>query len=450
MVGTDVTGTLALSNNGDGIGIWNGAQYNLIGGTNSGAGNLLSGNASGISIYYGSSFTTIEGNLIGTDATGTHAIGNLYNGIYVAGYSNTIGGTAQGAGNLISGSHQDGVLLDGYDAFNDVVQGNRIGTDITGLVALGNALYGVGIQYGAQNNLIGGIAPGAGNLLSDNAYGVWIFNGYQNTLQGNLIGTDATGTGDLGNQQGGVMLSYYSWYNTIGGANAGAGNTIAFNHGNGVTIGSYSYDWCVYNAIVSNSIYANTGLGIDLGNDGVTPNTPGGYYYAPNQLQSYPILSPAVVAGTSTTLAGTLTSAPYTTYTIQFFSNPAADPSGYGQGQTYLGSTTVTTDASGNASFTLTIDIAVPTGQVVSATATDPNGNTSEFSQDVTVTSGSSALLAPGGPSMAGLQTKASSSLSVAAVDAVLSTTSQPDEAALSDLAFELARTGQARAKSGK
>jgi hypothetical protein len=355
-IGTDITGTFAIGNHWDGVNLSDGAAFNTVGGTTPGSGNLLSGNLSGASIYGGTSGNTIEGNLIGTDATGTKAIANIIFGIYISGSNNTIGGTAAGTGNVISGNNSDGIYV-------------------------------------------------------ENASGV--------AIQGNLIGTDAAGTSALGNQGAGVRVLNSASNNTIGGTDAGAGNAIAFNAGSGVAVGSSPSDPSAGNAILSNAIFANGGLGIDLGNDGVTLNTPGTHSGTPNQLQSFPVLTSATGTPTDTTIAGALNSTPFTTFTIQFFSNPTADPSGYGQGQTYLGSTTVTTDVNGDVSFSWTVPVAIPAGQVISATATDPSGNTSEFSADLAVTSGmaastfrvatsiaavDSALTAPLGPVAAGLR----------------------------------------------
>ena len=137
----------------------------------------------------------------------------------------------------------------------------------------------------------------------------------------------------------------------------------------------------VNNAILSDSIFGNAKLGIDLGDDGVTANTPGGPHAGPNDLQNYPVLIAALTHGGQTVVKGTLNATPGTSYTVQFFASPAADPSGYGQGKTYLGSATVMTDANGNIAFQ--IQFMSQPGTVVSATATDPNGNTSEFSADI-------------------------------------------------------------------
>src|SRR5262249_20262770 len=135
--------------------------------------------------------------------------------------------------------------------------------------------------------------------------------------------------------------------------------------------------------ILSNSIFANAGLGINLGN-GPTPNhapgTPG-----PNDYQNYPVLTTAQCDGETTSVQGTLFESPNTTYLLQFFSNPTPDPSGHGQGKLMIGTIKVTTDSTGQASFTVSSPAATTTGQSISATATSPTGNTSEFSSDTEV-----------------------------------------------------------------
>ena len=166
---------------------------------------------------------------------------------------------------------------------------------------------------------------------------------------------------------------------TIGGGVPGASNTISGNTSAGVVVQG---DGATGDAILSNSIFANK-FGIDLGDDGVTPNTPGGPHVGPNNLQNFPVLLVADSSATSTFLSGTLDGAPNTTFTIQLFASTSADPSGFGQGQTYLGQVTgITTDASGNAGFQF-VAAGNFVGQAFSATATDPAGNTSEFARDV-------------------------------------------------------------------
>jgi hypothetical protein len=234
--------------------------------------------------------------------------------------------------------------------------------------------------------------------------------------------------------------------NTIGGTAAGAGNIIADNGQAGVAVVDNFNGATTGVEILSNLIYANQGLGIDLGDDGVTPNHPGGPVYGPNNLQNYPVLTSAVDAGTELTIEGTLNSAADTSYLIQLFANPTADPSGYGQGQVLIGSITVTTDDNGNASFTA-IFAKVPVGWYISATATDPIGDTSEFAQDVQVTrahaSGSSSSSAVLGVSSVSIAPLASPS---AAVETAAATPASPvSDAVLESVARELVLLRQRR-----
>jgi len=153
-------------------------------------------------------------------------------------------------------------------------------------------------------------------------------------------------------------------------------NTITAN-GKGIALAGTSTG----NVFTSNAIFKNTGLGIDLGNDGPTANDAGDADTGPNNLQNYPVLTAVNSAGGNTTIAGTLNSTPNTAFRLDFFANDACNPSGFGEGQAFLDSFKVTTDANGNASFTATLTgITVPTGAVITATATDPGNNTSEFS----------------------------------------------------------------------
>ena len=199
-----------------------------------------------------------------------------------------------------------------------------------------------------------------------------------NLVEGNYIGTDITGTPPLGNEIDGIIFSNNASDNTIGGTARGQGNTIAFNVAAGVIVQSGTGD-----SILSNSIFSNGHLGIDLvapgdPSDGVTPNEPG-VRVGPNDLQNYPVMT-AVVAGTKGSAQATLNSLPDTPFLIQFFSNTSPDPSGYGQGQTLLGSTAVVTDSSGNAMASITPQNGVSPNVWVSATATNEfTGDTSEF-----------------------------------------------------------------------
>lgn len=244
-----------------------------------------------------------------------------------------------------------------------MIQGNYIGTDATGTQAVGNG--GDGVSAGS-NTTIGGMAAGAGNVISDNAGNGVTLTGNGNLVLGNLIGTDRTGTQALGNGSNGVSITGSN--NTIGGTAAGAGNVIAFNGNDGVLV-----DAGTGNAILSDLIFASGNLGIELINNG-------------NHNQAAPLLSGAFLDGPNTVIQGVLQSTPNTTFTVQLFADPSADPSGSAEGQELLGTITVRTDAFGFAAFTVTIAKQVPAGQVVTATATDANNNTSEFSAPVTVT----------------------------------------------------------------
>jgi titin len=297
-------------------------------------------------------------------------------GVSIGGGLNTIGGTAPGARNVISGNRVG--VLPGLNG--NLVQGNFIGTDVTGTAALGNSSDGVTFGSVSNSNTIGGTAAGACNVISGNQLnGVRIAGARTNgnVVQGNFIGTQMDGTSPLGNTGHGLLITVFTSMNTIGGTAMGAGNTIVFNGGDGVFVDSTAG---TNNAILSNSIFSNTGLGIDLGADGVTPNDPGDGDTGANNLQNFPVLTSASSSVGGTTIAGTLNSTPNTTFRLEFYSNAAGDPSGFGEGETFIGSTMVTTDGSGNNSFTVTFPITVPAGHVITATATDPGNNTSEFS----------------------------------------------------------------------
>ncbi len=364
-LGTDSTGTQAAGNRQFGLLIRSSAPDNTVGGSSPGAGNLIAGNQ-GPGLVIRSGFNQVLGNTIGTDVSGTLPLGNAY-GVDVTNSNNTI------AGNLISANRYDGVYLEDTSRRNLVV-GNQIGTDRTGTLPLGNK-YGVLIS--GAHNTIGGTSPGAGNLISGNAAeGVALF-GDHNRVQGNYIGTDVSGTQPLGNGANGIFAQDFgnAYDNTIGGYAAGAGNTIAFNGNDGVLV-----DAITGTAILRNAIFANGNLGIELAEGG-------------NNDQAAPVLTAATADAQRITISGSLTSTPDTTFTLQFFSNSADDP---GEGQSFLGSVKVTTDASGTASFTITRSVPVAPGQFVTATATDPGNNTSPFSDPVQVSA--AGAVSPGRP----------------------------------------------------
>ncbi|MFB2921046.1 S8 family serine peptidase [Aerosakkonema funiforme] len=397
-IGTDVNGTKSLGNSITGIEITDNASKNIIGGLTAGSGNIISGNGSGNSsagISIIGSENQILGNYIGTDVTGTKAIGNFDSGVLIGfGSNNIIGGTTTEARNIISGNKGIGVSLQNIGTTNNQVLGNYIGTDITGTKALGNSSPGVSI-FNAPNNIIGGTSPAARNLISSNYTGVNIggVSATGNLVQGNYIGTDVTGSQGLGNNFAGVSI-FGGSNNTIGGTANGTGNTIAFNQGIGVQQTDKN---TLKNAVLSNAIFSNTGLGIDLWDNnssrGLTPNDMGDTDTGANNLQNFPVLTSAISNTKNTTIQGTLNSTPNRTFRVEFFSNSALDASGYGEGEKFVGFKNVTTDSSGNANFIVSLPTALPAGQFITATATDSNQNTSEFSQGIAIINKPAELL---------------------------------------------------------
>ncbi|HEX3086578.1 MAG TPA: hypothetical protein VHP99_18730, partial [Pyrinomonadaceae bacterium] len=371
LIGTTADGSQPLQNNGIGIDVSSGGKVVTIGGTTPAARNVIAANATGIFIRQDDtpgSNEIVQGNFIGTNAAGTGALPNLTSGIFTGGATHvTIGGTATGAGNLISGNGEDGISVSGGSNNTPslaIIQGNLIGTDVTGGVALPNTRDGIGMPSSA-GTVIGGPSAAARNIISGNhVNGIRLDAGANsNRIEGNYIGLNRFGTGALGNTGNGVFISYgFTLGNTIGGTAGGAGNNIAFNGGAGVASNNGNP---VLAAVVANSIHDNVGLGIDLSNDGVTKNTPGAN-------SNYPVITSVQSSNTSTTIQGTLQNGNFTagiTYTLQFFSNSKLDPSGYGEGETYIGQTTLTTDGTTSAHpFSVTVP-AVPPGRFITAVA---------------------------------------------------------------------------------
>ena len=338
-------------------------------------------------VVFSGSNNIVEGCFIGTNAAGTAANPNS-SGVRIIGANNHVGGAAPSQRNLISGNNT-GVFLDGAGATGNVIEGNFIGTSKTGASAVAN-FFGITVSD-APTNQTGGTAAGAGNVISGNIIGITVINAGStgNVFEGNLVGTDPAGVSAVPNNLG-VRLSQSSSNTTFGGVAAGAGNFVAFNNpGAGIEVQN-----SIGNALLGNRINNNALLGIDLGGDGVTPNDAGDSDTGPNNLQNFPVLASATSAGGNTTIQGTFNSTPSTNnYRIEFFSNAACDASGNGEGRTFLGSTSVNTDGSGNATINTTLLTATTPGEVITATATDPAGNTSEFSACQTVTAVSSATL---------------------------------------------------------
>ncbi len=376
-IGTDQSGSHALGNSSTGVKI--GSASNQI------LGNVISANGGdgGIGFANGASDNTIQGNYIGTDFTGTEALGNVgYAGIHIwgTGCQGNLIGSEDGdpaLRNVISGNSGRGVSIDGGSTETaNIVAGNYIGTDVTGTLPLGNGAVTAGpavaIHDGGWDRIVGN------TIAANNGQGIFINSSNNNLVAGNYIGTDSTGQLPLGNHGNGILIQGTSQSNRIGGS-ANPANTIAFNLGAGVAVTGTATG----NTIEENSIYSNGALGIDLGGDGVTPNHLPPANSGPNLWQNYPVLSSALASETGTTVAGTLGSTPNSTFVLDFYSNATVDPSGYGQGQHYLGSASVSTGPDGNANFSVTLPVVIAQGPFITATATDANNNTSEFSAAV-------------------------------------------------------------------
>lgn len=391
VIGANIPGTSA-NPNGTGILIRN--SYDTIGGTATGAGNLISGNSvDGVQIEgdpaSGSGTPTgnaIQGNLIGTTHDGTAALGNGYDGVEIdGGTKNIVGGPLLlGAGNVISGN-TGGAGVEVFLGGGNEISSNLIGTSADGLSAIPN-FYGV-VLGSSSGNLVGrstgpSFFRGGGNVISGNTGAAMVVKDDSGDLiSGNVVGRTGDGSAPLGNVDG---------FQLGDDANLTVGtekdpNVIADNVFWGIEV----YGSSAGVRISANSIYDNgldpshplDAIGIDLNRDGVTTNDPGDSDTGPNGLQNFPVITSVSHQGGQVVVVGTLNSRPFGTYRLEFFANSACDPSGYGQGETYLGAKTAVADPFGNLTFSVHFPLnpSAPT-PIVTATATDQSGNTSEFS----------------------------------------------------------------------
>jgi hypothetical protein len=374
-VGPEIVLDGSLVGTGDGIIIW--SNHNELRGLN-----IQRFPGSGVAVA-NSANNLIAGNFIGTNALGSSPAPNGENGVVISGgaANNVIGTNGDGFGdqaerNVISGNLRSGILITGTTTHSNVIAGNLIGTDLTGMVALRNVQNGVAIEGGAKSNRVGTGGDGNGDAVEGNVIAGNFHNGIRisgpgtdyNEVYGNRIGTSVDGTWALGNGQRGVLISSGAQANRIGGLGA-LGNTIAYHWDAGIEVnGATTRE----NRLLGNSIYGNGGLGIDLGGDGPTENDPLDLDDGPNSLQNYPVLSLGG-AGQTTHVAGTLHSVPAGVFTLDFYA--ATETS-----QRFLGSESVTTDALGNAVFEVELPKATLAHEVLLATARDSRDNTSEFS----------------------------------------------------------------------
>ena len=382
-IGVNLEGNHTLGNGGNGVTIDHSSGI-LIGGSRAN-GNVISASTGDGVLLNQSTSVTIAGNNIGTDSTGTVTVvsatdtfGNAANGVELAAgsHDNTVGGTTAELRNLIDGGAGNGVYISTGASANNLIVGNYIGVDESGTKSLAS-----------DGNSVNIASPGAtisGNVISSSGGGAGIFLNAAATVQGNLIGTQSDGATALigpSNTNDGIDINASG--SLVGGA-PGFGNVIAFNGGNGISVFSGTQ-----NSIRANSIHDNVVMGIDLNGDGFQPNSPANTPGSgANNSLNHPVLTTAVISSSATTISGSFAGLGSATYTIELFSSNVQNATGSGQGRTYLGRVTVTTDANGNGSFTATVT-PVPGGQgYVTATATDSSGNTSEFSSTVMVTVG--------------------------------------------------------------
>jgi CSLREA domain-containing protein len=392
-IGTDISGSMAIPNQAGGISSL-GASHDI-------RGNLISGNnLDGILIEGESaSGNHVFSNRIGSDASGTAAIPNTLNGIHILeASSNQIGGINDDDGNLISGNEYYGIHVEGAMSTENIMQGNLIGTDISGMEPLGNSVNGIGLRGGANNNLIGGAEETAGNVISANGgKGIALIGEgtNNNIIQDNFIGCDITGdNSDLGNG-GGIVIAGGASNNLIGGMGEFTANWIGYNLGYGITIRDTSNT--AGNSILGNGFTQNEIAGIDLseinrGNDGPTANDSADVDTGPNNLQNYPErLNCGIESNNDFMLQYFIDSDPaHSAYPIhvEFFQADEESNQGY-----YLVVTDEYSDDDHTAGLkTLNLGNANELGQEglwngirIVATATDANGNTSEFSEAIEI-----------------------------------------------------------------
>lgn len=374
-VGLGANGLTAIANTSRGIVIQEGARRTRVGSTNTAGRNVISQNWAGANSGVGLEMigpTTQEnlvvGNFIGTDASGVQRRQNGA-GIRIAqAVKNVVGGTTAAERNVISGNDTNLVVVGVNGEANRIV-GNWIGVNAldTGIVS-GNGT-GISVSTTISPTQIGGLADGEGNVIvSHSSSGIVVTgNATNQRIEGNRIGLRPNGTAIAGNVLHGVFIQ--------GSGNLVSGNLIAHNGQAGVAIASGGG-----NTVRGNRIYSNGGLAIDiLPLTAINPNDAGDADAGTNDLQNFPILDTVVPTG-ATTAGGTLSSTPNTTFTIDVYVNAACDPSGNGEAADRIGTTETTTDGDGTAVFSVALDQPVPAGQVLTATATAPNGSTSELS----------------------------------------------------------------------
>jgi trimeric autotransporter adhesin len=486
LIGTNAFGSNPLSNGRSGIVLANTGGANVIGGTTSASRNIVSGNG-----YFGIELVgattqneTIQNNFIGTDTSGSIAVGNAVGGISISeGASFNIVGGNVSVINVISGNQGPGIQIGGATATatpaNNSIEGNFIGVDSSGSLPLGNSGEGILVER-ALNTVIGGTSTLQRNVISANV-GSGIVLGSEadyTVIQGNYIGLDLTGFSGYTNLGANGIEIAGALRTRIGGPDAGAGNVISGNtnvlsntsgifvnggsdtliEGNfigyaadgithvhspfGVIVTSTSSNVALLgNRITSDSAFPAIDLSMGLNGDGVTPNDP--QEIDGNGLQNFPVLLSAQVVANGFTVSGSLNSAASRSYRVEFFSISAGQESssGHGSASFYVGSINVTTDSNGDATFSNElIASTVTAGMSLTATATEIKGSfafggTSEFAQNIILLSSPVTI-------NVGVQGGVSTNENGASVNVSYSLSSQPSADVI--ISFSLSDTSEA------
>ena len=347
---------------------------------------MISGNATAIELAAGATRTAVQGNIIGLDGTGMIALGNS-GGVVMSGgaTNNIIGGTTPAARNVIT-SNVDGVIV-GATTIGNQVLGNYIGLNTAGAAVVGTGTWGVFIDQGAANNTIGGTVAGAGNVIAGQTQGAIALAKRSNRQPG---------VGER-NRAGRVRYQHPRQRERH---RDSAGCSVQHDRRTGRLRGKChqrqhperrQHPGREYRMLSSRTQSSTTADSESIpGADGVTQNDTNDTDSGPNNLQNFPVIT----AATTSSVSGTLHSTPNTSFIVHIFVNNTCDASGFGEGQQHLDTRSVTTDAAGNADISAgSSGLTLTAGQFVTATATDTAGNTSEFSACFQVTAQSQAVV---------------------------------------------------------
>ena len=315
---------------------------------------------------------TTQPGYAGTPLITLDGAGVTGNGLTLAGSGSTVKGL------IISGFTGHGIVLGGSGGHT--IQGNWIGTNSAGTGAYANTQDGIAIVDGSNGNTIGGTTATERNIIAGNGDDGISVRSASNSIYGNWIGLSASETA-LGNTGDGVSFEGAAGANTLGGAATGQGNRIASNGGRGVSLSDINTITGV--SVRGNSIFANSGLGIDLGADSSTANDFGDADSGPNGRLNTPVLMDAVPGVSSTTIRGTYTGAANTAVTVDFYAASTVGSATNPQASVHLGSTSVTTNGYGVATFNASVSAVVGINQALTATATVSGTGTSEFAKSV-------------------------------------------------------------------